>query len=295
MPETKDQKKKSDLAVRVRSACFMLPLLIFLWLGGWWLFFLVLACSLRAMYEFYNGYEHMGVYPARRVGYASLGLYAFIVALYFLVFKENLYGFHYEYYLMVCFWLFFTMAMALVNAIFDKKNDHSIDSGPIGALGSLYIGFLMFHVFMLRCLPGGRLLVWLTFLISIGTDTCAYSVGRHLGKYTKKMAPAISPHKSMAGFYGGMVGGTLFCIVFALLFARDLLLHFAVMGFIGSFFSQGGDLVESAFKRKWGVKDTSSLIPGHGGVLDRLDSAMFTGSFVYYYVIFVPGVLQYFS
>ncbi len=285
-----NRKKKSDLAVRVRSACFMLPLLLFLWLGGWWLFLLVVFCAALAMREFYNGYEHMGVRPAHGIGYASLILYALCCLL------AGRYGYGaiafgkkciVSYSQLVLLWLFITMALALGCAIFDKRDDHSIESGPVGALGALYIGFLMFHVYLLRCLPSGRLLVWLTFLISIGTDTTAYSVGRHLGKYTKKMAPAISPKKSMAGFWGGMIGGTLFCVLYALIFKRSMLGHFALMGFIGSFFSQGGDLIESAFKRKWGVKDSSNLIPGHGGVLDRLDSAMFTSSFVYYYSIFI--------
>lgn len=297
---TPEEKKKqgADLKTRLISTAFMLPLLAFLWLGGFWLLGLVILCAVRCMHEFYNGWEKLGFRPSRVCGYVSFALWICLGVLPFLIsskyglkgldglFEPSGHG------TAVMFWLFITMSMALITAVFDAKNDHNIYSGPIGALGALYIGFLLSHIALVRYLPRGEVLVWLTFVISIFTDTFAYSFGRHFGKNSRKMAPAISPNKTMAGFYGGMLGGPLACCIYALIFAPDMVLHFTVMGFIGSFFSQGGDLVESAFKRKMGIKDFSNLIPGHGGALDRLDSAMFTSSFVFYYSVIILGVLK---
>ncbi|MBR4149806.1 MAG: phosphatidate cytidylyltransferase [Firmicutes bacterium] len=291
-----NKKKGSDLKTRVISACFMLPLLVFLWLGGFWLLTVIILLSVRCMHEFYNGWEKLGIRPDRRVGYISYGLWVLLGVLPFLL--DSKWRAAADRFARpdripaVYLWLFITMALALCVCIFDKKNDHSIASGPVGALGSLYIGFLMSHIALVRYLPRGEVLVWLTFVISIFTDSFAYFGGRLFGKKTGKMAPAISPNKTMAGFYAGCIGGPLACFLFALIAAPEMKLQFALIGFIGSFFSQGGDLVESAFKRKMGIKDFSNLIPGHGGVLDRLDSAMFTSSFVFYYSVFILGVLN---
>lgn len=289
MADNTGKKNKSDLATRCISACFMLPLLAFLWLGGYWLLAVVFICCARCMHEFYNGWEKLNVKPVRWVGYLSFGIWMGLVNWRYLYEggREDI-----AFDRLFCLWLFVTMSLALSCVIFGKKDDHSIASGPVAALGALYIGFLGSHICMLRYIPQGNILIWFPFLISIGTDSMAYFVGCRFGKYTKKMAPAISPNKSMAGFYGGMFGGPLCCVIFALLFAKEMILHAAIMGFVGSFFSQGGDLVESAFKRKMGIKDFSNLIPGHGGALDRLDSALFTSSFVFYYAVFIMGVLK---
>ena len=291
-----NKKKGSDLKTRVISACFMLPLLVFLWLGGFWLLAVIIVISVRCMHEFYDGWENLGFKPDRWVGYISYALWIAGIVCTFLaravLDKKNISWKGPDLIYAMMFWLFLTMCLTLFSAVFDKKNDHRISSGPLGALGTVYIGFLMSHIALVRYIPRGEVLVWLTFVISIFTDSFAYFGGRFFGKNSRKMAPAISPNKTMAGFYAGIIGGTLSCFVFGLIFARDLLLHMALIGFIGSFFSQGGDLVESAFKRKMGIKDFSNLIPGHGGALDRLDSAMFTSSFVFYYAILILGVFN---
>ncbi len=295
-PEEAKRNRKTildhDLWVRIRSACFMLPLVIFLWLGGLPLLALITLCAAIALYEFYSGYEHAGIKPMRAVGYLSLALY---VALCLLCYYNGYEALPLEdrsisFYQLQSAWLFLTLLFAFTGLLFSKSEEGRVESAETGAAGPLYIVFLLFHIFFLRCLPGGNLYIWLPFVISVGTDVTAYFAGRLLGKSTRKMAPTISPNKTMAGFFGGMAGGTVFCLLFSLLFSPKNLLHFTLMGFLGSFFSQGGDLVESALKRRWGVKDSGRLIPGHGGILDRLDSTMFTGPFVYYYLIFAKGI-----
>ena len=191
---TPEEKKKqgADLKTRIISSCFMLPLLVFLRLGGFWLLGLVILCAVRCMHEFYNGWEKLGHKPNRIAGYISFGLWICLGVVPFLVKDIAADSGRYvsedvpELSISIMFWLFITMVMTLASVIFDNKNSHNIYSGPIGALGSLYIGFLMSHIALIRYLPRGEVLVWLTFVISIFTDTFAYSFGRHFGKNSKK-------------------------------------------------------------------------------------------------------------
>ncbi|MBR6474503.1 MAG: CDP-archaeol synthase, partial [Lachnospiraceae bacterium] len=128
--------------------------------------------------------------------------------------------------------------------------------------------------------------VWLIFIGSWGSDTMAYVVGRKLGK--TKIAPKLSPKKSLEGLIGGIVGAALIGIIYALIFKSKLdeyfsnpILVFALTGAIGSVVSQIGDMAASAIKRNKGIKDYGTLIPGHGGILDRFDSVIFIAPIVY--------------
>ena len=122
-------------------------------------------------------------------------------------------------------------------------------------------------------------------LIPIITDTCAYIFGSLLGKH--KMAPVISPHKSWEGFTAGLIGGTILpCIVYYVFlddFSWKIILLTAILSFVG----QIGDLVFSKIKRENDIKDYSNLIPGHGGILDRVDSMMI----IFMTFIFLSSIL----
>ncbi|HPD90580.1 MAG TPA: phosphatidate cytidylyltransferase, partial [Bacillota bacterium] len=93
--------------------------------------------------------------------------------------------------------------------------------------------------------------------------------------------------KTVEGAVGGLLGSMVLTLVFLYFFSPDLLLHGLWIGFMGSLLSQVGDLVASMFKRKLGIKDYGTLIPGHGGILDRFDSVLFTGPFIYYSILWV--------
>ena len=103
----------------------------------------------------------------------------------------------------------------------------------------------------------------------------------------KKLCASLSPKKTVEGALGGVIGSVLLCTAFAWIFQPNLLFHCVIIGLLGSIIAQFGDLVASSFKRTMGVKDYGNIIPGHGGVLDRFDSILFTIPFVYYYVIFI--------
>ncbi|EGG84708.1 hypothetical protein HMPREF9477_00435 [Lachnospiraceae bacterium 2_1_46FAA] len=152
--------------------------------------------------------------------------------------------------------------------------------------GLFYVALMLSYVYQTRMLPQGAFLVWLIFLCSWGSDTCAYCVGMLMGKH--KMAPKLSPKKSVEGGIGGILGAALFGAVYGLAINRFAsgadanVLHYAIICGIGSMISQVGDLTASAIKRNHDIKDYGKLIPGHGGILDRFDSVIFTAPIIYY-------------
>jgi phosphatidate cytidylyltransferase len=113
----------------------------------------------------------------------------------------------------------------------------------------------------------------------------AYFTGLLLGRH--KLAPKISPKKTIEGAVGGVAGSVLLCGLFGYFAVPPLLTHCIALGVLGGVVSQLGDLTASIFKRKMGIKDYGNLIPGHGGVLDRFDSVLFTAPAVYYYIVIV--------
>jgi phosphatidate cytidylyltransferase len=167
-----------------------------------------------------------------------------------------------------------------------RENAFSSWAWTIG--GILYVGFLLSYFVSLRGLEDGRNWVFLAILVTFASDTVAYFVGRALGKH--KLAPAISPGKSWEGTIAGFIGAIIIALLFTLPTPLQLPIGYGqavVLGFLVSLFGQLGDLAESLLKRNTGVKDSGSLLAGHGGFLDRIDSVVFAGVVVYYYVVWV--------
>lgn len=160
--------------------------------------------------------------------------------------------------------------------------------------GVFYVAMMMSFVYQTRMLPDGGVVVWLIFLSSWGCDTCAYCVGMLIGKH--KMAPKLSPKKSVEGGIGGIVGAALLGAIFAVAMnhfaaAGANVLHYAIICGAGGAISQIGDLAASAIKRNHEIKDYGKLIPGHGGILDRFDSVLFTAPVIYFLSAFLSGSL----
>ena len=155
--------------------------------------------------------------------------------------------------------------------------------------GLFYVAFMLSYVYQIRMLEQGAFLVWLVFLCSWGSDTCAYCVGMLLGKH--KLAPVLSPKKSIEGAVGGVIGAALLGVIYAAVLhrfapgANSHMLFYALICAIGSVISQVGDLAASAIKRNHDIKDYGKLIPGHGGILDRFDSVIITAPIIYYMAI----------
>ena len=151
-------------------------------------------------------------------------------------------------------------------------------------LGSvMYVGVLGAHWVLLRDADDGRAWILVLLGVTFATDTGAYAVGRLIGSH--RMAPRISPGKTWEGFAGGYVAGIAAAV--AIPFALDLDPTPVVLALIAATLpvaAVAGDLAESALKRRIGVKDTSGLLPGHGGLLDRMDSLLFAGPCLYWIV-----------
>ncbi len=178
------------------------------------------------------------------------------------------------------------VALTLVVALLRADPLRDFGSLIAAAAAVAYVGFLGSHFVLLRDLGDGEKWVLLAVLGTWATDTFAYGFGRLFGR--RKLAPRISPGKTVEGTAAAMIGG--FASVFVLGELFDLPMSTAealLLCVLFSPFAIIGDLAESFVKRGAGVKDTSELVPGHGGFLDRLDSLLFTVPLVYYFAIWV--------
>lgn len=153
-------------------------------------------------------------------------------------------------------------------------------------LGLFYVAFLFSYLIVLRYQPGGEdILLFLLFVTWAG-DTGGYFVGTWMGK--KSLSPKISPKKTVEGMFGSTILAVFLAVLSKFLILKNTaIVHCLVMGIGVNILNQFGDLFESLIKRTFGVKDSGIIIPGHGGVLDRVDSLLFAAPFVFYYTYFV--------
>lgn len=152
-------------------------------------------------------------------------------------------------------------------------------------VGALYTPLFVTAIYLIRFQNDGKYLFWLIFISSWICDTCAYLVGCSIGKH--KLAPVLSPKKSIEGAVGGVAGSVIVAFVFGyfvqvkLLGGNNCVVEYMIICFFGAIISQIGDLFASAIKRNNDIKDYGTLIPGHGGILDRFDSVIFVAPIIY--------------
>lgn len=263
------------MKTRILSGLIMLPLLAFLWLGGRWLLAACFAVALLGVHEFYNGFHQMGVTPCKPVGAAgAFALYA--IGLFFVGSPERTE----QMYFLFLFWFFGVTAASLLYLF--RIRERTLVDGMATLTGAVYVVFFSFHVVLVNLFFGAA--VWLVVLTAFGTDIMAYFSGVAFGKH--KLCPNISPKKTVEGSVGGILGSVILCLVFAYFFLSEMTSHSMLLaltvGILGGIVSQFGDLTASIFKRHMGIKDYGHLIPGHGGILDRFDSVLFTAPMVFY-------------
>ncbi len=178
-----------------------------------------------------------------------------------------------------------TMALTLFR--FQHGDQTPLNSFSIMLGVGLYLGWLGGRLIVLRFLPGGEWWTLFVLFTTFAADTGAYAIGKTFGK--RKLVPKISPKKTWEGYIAGMVTGALFGVVIGAV--GDATLpgitpgHGFAIGLLIGAFSPLGDLIVSAFKREAHVKDSSHLIPGHGGMMDRLDSVLVAAALGLYYII----------
>lgn len=256
------------MKTRVISSLFMIPFVLVLFLGGKVLLAACVILTAVAMHEFFSGFKQMGVNPVPAVAYASL------VALYAI----NLFADKAENYMA---WAFMSVVACLLT-LFDIEKRELQDALSTLA-GIFYVQYFAFHIVKVEQTGEFKILLWLVFITAFGTDITAYFSGYFLGRH--KLCEKISPKKTIEGSIGGIIGSVLLSALFAYFFAGEYMIHAVALGVLGGIVSQFGDLSASIFKRKMGIKDYGNLIPGHGGVLDRIDSVLFTAPMVYYYIV----------
>ncbi|MFT3984873.1 MAG: phosphatidate cytidylyltransferase [Lachnospiraceae bacterium] len=155
--------------------------------------------------------------------------------------------------------------------------------------GFIYVPVMLSFIYFTRNLQHGEYTVWLIFIGSWICDTCAYCTGMLFGRH--KLAPVLSPKKSIEGSIGGIVGAALVAAAFAYFLVESMVPNqkitwlFVTIGVVGAVVSQIGDLAASAIKRNHGIKDYGNVIPGHGGILDRYDSVIFTAPMIYFLAV----------
>ena len=248
--------------------------LIFIIHGGYLLLAVLGVISLIGMYEFYRVFKiekTVGI-----AGYAAAVFYYLNLALGFLPDIMAL-----------------IMGLLIVCMCFFVFGYPRFGANQILAafFGFFYVAVMLSCIYLTRSLDGGRYLVWLIFLCSWGCDTCAYCVGMLFGKH--KMSPKLSPKKSVEGAFGGVIGAALLTILYGFIFrgymGEDIPYIFMMAGICaaGALLSMVGDLAASAIKRNYEIKDYGKLIPGHGGILDRFDSVIFTAPVIYFLSLYV--------
>jgi len=275
---------------RVLTVAPLLPILV----GSlWWNVIsvtVVVACaSLLGLYELYRGLQQSGYAPYQRYGYA-FGMVVVLAS-----YVHAVYGVD-----VLSTVLALGIIGSLLAAVFTaNEDDRALPSWALSVAGVLYIPFLLSHLILLRAvdtpLTDGLITSWVSpgfawIVFALATtwlgDTFAYFVGRSIGR--TPLAPHISPKKTWEGSVGGLAGAALTGLGCVYLLGLPISpLIGAVIGSIAGIIGPLGDLAESQIKRQIGVKDVGSLLPGHGGILDRIDSILFMVPVVYYGVLWL--------
>jgi phosphatidate cytidylyltransferase len=278
---------KSSLTARVISAVVLLPVIAGLvWWSVWSVAVAVFAATVVGLLELYGAFAAGGYQPRAGVG---LGV---AIGLVLAVLLGPQIGFDL---------LPLVLTLAVLASLIVELPRHSHEGAlPAWALtlaGALYIGWLLSHFILLRRLTtpldpsvftplgieAGAAWVYMVLAITFIQDTAAYFVGRRWGR--RKMAPALSPKKTWEGAAGGLVGAIVASLICIRLLGLPISLGAGVLlGIVGGVVGPLGDLAESLIKRQVGLKDAGNIIPGHGGILDRADSLLFTAPALFYLI-----------
>ncbi len=264
---------------RLITAAVALPLLILLILKGSSLLFsaliaVVAAFGMREYFRIVQGGEADGI-PVILQG---LGYLACPVV----VFSAN----HASPHLLVAA-VALNVLLAGILALYRYGEDPKVlDALPRQIQGVVYLPLLLSYLVLLRNGENGNIWVFLLLVLVFAGDTGAFYVGRRFGKH--KLCPSVSPGKTVEGFFGGLSATFLLGIVFTKIFLPELsfikaMALFLTVGIAGPL----GDLYESAMKRRGMIKDSGSILPGHGGILDRIDALLFAAPLCYLFKIFI--------
>jgi phosphatidate cytidylyltransferase len=268
--------------VRILVGVALVPVILLVaWAGGAYLTLFVDMVIVIGLWEFYRLCQAKGIEPNRYLGISggvAISIAATIHA------EHAIPG---------------VVAIVVIASasfeVFRNRSSSAIQNVAATVFGVLYVGWLTSHLILLRHINegadnltemDGMGAVLLALFIPWICDTAAYFTGRAIGRH--KLIPRVSAGKTVEGAIGGLVGTPLILLMLRPeLFAFIGTVDTVILGLAGAVVSQTGDLAESLIKRDANVKDASHIIPGHGGVLDRFDSVLFSAPFVFYYLTVV--------
>lgn len=260
------------LKIRLITASFLIPLILgSVYFGGLVFFALVTLVLLFAGAEFFK--------MARHAGYSAMPVWGgtLIALLAWNAFNPT------DHFRLIVTGL---IIAALVLGVF-RHAEGWLAGWAITLAGALYIGGLGGYFLLVRNLPNGMIWTIAALVTAWMTDTGAYLAGTRLGRHG--FFTRISPKKTWEGAIGGWVAAPLTMLALGSILALPLW-HCVILGLLIGIAATFGDLAESLLKRQTGVKDSSHIVPGHGGVLDRLDSLLFAAVVTYYYLVWVLHV-----
>lgn len=233
--------------------------------------------ALIGMYEYIKAFKIAGYKPISWIGYLSvIGILSFNNY----INQENM---------MLILKIGMPVLVIIVFAyIILTKLKRTIVDVAITVFGIIYIPFMFSFMQMILLMETGRVLIFYVFAAAFASDTCAFLVGTKFGK--NKLCPEISPKKTIEGSIGGVVG-VIICFLIITIIGNSFfemsynILYMIIAGVVAGIAGQLGDLSASAIKRFCGIKDFGNLIPGHGGILDRLDSLLFVSPIMYAFLV----------
>ena len=274
--ETKKQKKGSSLAGRLLAAAIFLPcFFIIAHRGGIYYLILVDLIVMFGLFEFYKMMEAKGLRPYKWIGMLSGGALPW-----YLFFRQGMYA---------NVLLTLTFIAVMIAELLRRDKGHALYHISVTIFGVMYVSWLGSHLMLLRELPiiagldysFGYTFVIIVFTLTWCYDTGAYTFGRLFGRH--KLFPSVSPGKTVEGAIGGSFLSIVGILVVRMLMDTRLgIIEAVLLAIAASIIGQLGDLVESMIKRDAKLKDSASSIPGHGGILDRFDSLLFTAPLIYY-------------
>jgi len=275
----------SNLTVRLITAVVVIPVLLYLfYIGGLPFIILIEFVIAIGMSEYYNMVQNKALSPDRFAGVLAalaLGAVAATGRLDYMAAALTV-----------------LVLLILANRLWSLDLNNAVTGMGVTLFGVIYIGWMLSHAILLR-FPGtppdgidlGLFFITLAIAATFMADAGAYFTGKSLGK--KKLLPLVSPGKTVEGAIGGVVGGTIGVIGTKLVFDWFIfcepgtgmpLVHCLLLGPVLVVASICGDLTESMMKRDAGIKDSGNIVPGHGGIMDRLDSILFAVPLTYYYL-----------
>lgn len=281
MAESDKEKKEKTQSFFIRLGSTIVLICVgggTLYLGGWFLTLLLLLISLGGVFELLRVFQ---------LHKSSLGAATYL----FVILYDVFLGLRWEDYFLPLYILYLLVMLTIYVLQFPK---YEIKEPACAFFSFFYVAVSLGYIYQIRLLGNGMLAA-LVLLCACGNDMFAYMVGILIGKH--KMFPRLSPKKSVEGFIGGILGAALCGYVFGFIFRHsapygdyNYPLLFAIICGIGALPAVVGDLAASAIKRNHGIKDFSHIIPGHGGILDRFDSMIFTAPIIYYLATYLLRV-----